>query len=312
VTPTPTSTSSSQPTESSDTSTYIPPSSIVIVQPTTTTSGTTSEPTASATQLPQVISPSGGIPPTPEGSTLIQLGFNDLLPYPFVVNTLNSSSQILFFTPQGIQYALQIPGSQIVMNSIRPYDTTKSLGYITTLVLAYIPSDQVNPLSLALHAPNSRLYQQEDEPIRTLFSMLNPEIPLVVGEDGSGSTGTGLSSGGAAGSGSNGGSGSGSSGSDQGGASSNSSSAVRGSSVGIGVGVVAGAAAYGAGMFYIARRYRKKRQGHQRSSSVPNGAMSEVGSGSLLGGRNSPHSGRSNRTQMISAPVMAENSLGWN
>lgn len=201
------------------------------------------------------------------------------------------------------------------MDSIRPLDTTATVGYVTTLALAYIPSDLVNPLSLQLHNPNSRLYQQPDPAIKTLMSMLDPTIPLVANQGSVGSSGNNNAV--------DTGDDSGDDGNNSGGAdagASNSSSPVRASSVGIGVGVVCGAAAYGAAMFYVARRYRKKRQLHQRSSSVSD--MTEAaGAGSIFtgghlspfgNGRNSQNSGRSARTQMISAPVMAENSLGWN
>lgn len=116
----------------------------------------------------------------------------------------------------------------------------------------------------------------------------------------------------------------------------NSDAPVRASSVGIGVAVVAGAAVYGAAMFLVARRYKKKRGAHQRSSSmIDSPEPRSAGEGSLLmsgaGGsagysgwrsatppvehgrdsRNSGRTGASGRTY-ISPPVMAENSLGWN
>lgn len=118
------------------------------------------------------------------------------------------------------------------------------------------------------------------------------------------------------------------------------SSPVRAKSVGIAAGVVCGAAAYGAAMFFVARRYRKRKQSHRRSPSmlsspVLSGTSPDytVGAGTALmsGGRgdgdrsSTPHngyyyernsrgSGHSGSTgrQQISAPVMAENSLGWN
>ena len=89
-------------------------------------------------------------------------------------------------------------------------------------------------------------------------------------------------------------------------------------------------------MFIIARRYKKKKQAHKRSSSVmSNSEMRQAGgSPPLMGGallsrdftgyggvagntRDSQGSGRSGgqnsaRTANISAPVAAENSLGWN
>jgi len=207
------------------------------------------------------------------------------------------------------------------MDSIRPFDTTKTLGYVTTLALAYIPSDMVNPLSLQLHNPNSRLYQQPDPAVRTLMSMLDPTIPLVAGQGPTTGSSSSSSSSGNNNSVSTDDSGDGDNiDGDVDAGASNTSGAVRASSVGIGVGVVCGAAAYGAAMFFVARRYRKKRQLHQRSSSVSGDQMTEAGSHFLTGGlspfgangRNSHTSGRSARGQMISAPVMAENSLGWN
>lgn len=264
-----------------------------------------------------MITPPGGPAPPPANSTLIQIGFNKELAYPFVAATLNSSSQILYYTPLGLIAALAVPADQVVVQSIQSYDTTATLGYLTTVVLNYIPSDQVNVLAHDLTTRSSALFQQKDPSIRTLFAMINPAIPLFPDQSMGGSppATTGSSSGS---------SGSGSSGSannpggDAGGASASSSS-VRTSSVGIGLGVVAGAAAYGAGMFYVARRYRKRRQLHNRSSSTASEQMSEASANTSLfrsmspyGGANSRNSGRSNRTQMISAPVMAENSLGWN
>ena len=120
---------------------------------------------------------------------------------------------------------------------------------------------------------------------------------------------------------------------------SGSSNKVKSKSVGIVVGACAGAAVYAAAMIYVARRYRqKKKMGHQRASSVntapqmsqtPSGGMGgffmsgangrESSRGSAAGSagrgsRTSGHSsnGRSVREQGISAPLMSENSLGWN
>lgn len=105
--------------------------------------------------------------------------------------------------------------------------------------------------------------------------------------------------------------------------------------MGIGVGAVAGAAVYAAAMVYVARRYRQKRKNlHNRASSIPTaGEMSQTPGGGMggyfmsgaNGGRGSPNGGgrgsrqsagssnnRSVREQGISHPIMAENSLGWN
>jgi hypothetical protein len=247
---------------------------------------------------------------------LIQLGFNGKLRYSFVATTPLSSSQIFLYIPVALEYALSILNKQVSMLAIRPYDNAKSTGYIATVAQAYIPTDQVDTLRKILSNPNSKLYQQTDGSAKALMSMIDPSIPLVVGETGSSSSSGGYSNS----NGSNGNSGGGdddSSSDPNSDAGASSSGSAKASSVGIGVGVVAGAAAYGAGMFWVARRYRKKRQLHRRSNSTVDQASEGRGAGSMFGAggrmsRGSHNSRGTGRTQMISAPVMAENSLGWN
>ncbi|RAH51041.1 putative mucin family signaling protein Msb2, partial [Aspergillus brunneoviolaceus CBS 621.78] len=292
------------------------PSSILIVGTTTTTTEPTGTATKAATtttaaaQLPGSISPAGGIPNEPKNSTLIQIGFNGKLRYSFVATTPLSSSQIFTYVPQGLEYALSANGSDVVMYDIQPYDNSASTGYIATVALAYIPSGDVDTLSQMLHNPISKLYEQPNQTVKTLMSMIDPSIPLIV----SAGSSSGGGSSGSSGSGSNKGSDDG--GYDQSDAGTSSTGTTKASAVGIGVGAVAGAAAYGAGMFWVARRYRKKRQLHQRSPSAVDQMSEGRGSAALAAGgrisRGSQNSRGTGRTQMISAPVMAENSLGWN
>ncbi len=215
------------------------------------------------------------------------------------------------------------------MQYLQPYNTLGSLGYITTLAVAYIPSDMVSPLQLGLMNPNSAMYNHPTPSVQTLMGMIDPSIPVLAGQPLSGGLpidGDGVSNFDEDGSG-------------QGapmGSDEDPSAPVRPSSVGIGVGVVAGAAVYGAAMFLVAKRYKKRRSLHQRSSSMlDSGEPRVAGEGSALmtGGRqsagyggwrsatppgghgrdsrNSGRTGGSGRTY-ISPPVMAENSLGWN
>jgi len=210
------------------------------------------------------------------------------------------------------------------MQYLQPYNTLDTLGYITTLAMAFVPSDKVDTLSMELLNPNSNLYTNSNPSVVTLMSMIDPSIPLMPGSS-LPSGGTPINSANSAATTSDTGTtNDGSPGSTDTG----SSAPVRPSSVGIAVGAVAGAAVYGAAMFLVARRYKKKRSGHQRSSSVQAGATNRPAEQSNLmagargsygtrnGGRvsqNSDRSGssRSGRTY-ISPPVMAENSLGWN
>lgn len=286
------------------------------------------------------------MPQAPLNTTLIQVGFKYGLNFPFVVNTENSASQIFAYLPQGIAWTLNITSDKVKMNALMPFDTTKSLNYITTLAQAYIPADLVNQLQLDLYTARSNAYSNPDQSVHALMDMINPAIPILPGanmDDGtetsasynpqatsSGKQGAGAPIGGDSG----------------------SSQSVKSSSVGIGLGACAGAALYAAAMVYVARRYRKKRQSHKRASSLQapgemsqrspatlsgggmggyfmsgangirgsgttRGSVGARGSGSGSGGRGSRNSdgssnGRSVREQGISAPVMAENSLGWN
>jgi hypothetical protein len=241
------------------------------------------------------------------------LGFNGQLPWSFVATTPLSSSQIFNYTPQAIENALPTLAAKDypVMFALEPYYNWQATGYNATLAIFYFPRDKVEALRALKVNPNSALYNQASESIQSLMTMVDPTIPLEF--SGNYPTGGSDSSTGNTGNGNNDGTDGGSNNSDG----SANSSKTKASSVGIGVGVVAGAAAYGAGMFWVARRYRKRKQLHQRSSSTVE-QMSQGGSaaGSVFaaGGRTSPsqNSRGTARSQMISAPVMAENSLGWN
>ena len=259
---------------------------------------------------------------------MIQLGFTYGLNYPFVVGSSTAVTQIFAYLPQGVSHGIDVKNDAVVMQYLQPYNTLGSLGYITTLAMAYIPSDMVTPLQLGLMNPNSALYNHPSASVQTLMGMIDPSIPVLAGQslnDGSTVNANGVSPPGTDGNGQGA-----PIGSDEG-----SSAPVRPSSIGIGVGVVAGAAVYGAAMFLVARRYKKRRSAHQRSSSMmDSGEPRQVGEGSALmtGGRQSAgyggwrsttppgEQGRDSRNSgtegsgrtYISPPVMAENSLGWN
>jgi hypothetical protein len=263
----------------------------------------------------------------PEDSTLIQVGFNYSLNYAFVVANSNSSAQIFMYLPMGLAYGLSIKEDQVTMRSLNPYDTQNTLGFITTLATAWIPSNMVDTLQQSLHQQLSSLYQDPDASVYQLMQYINPTIPLIPGGAIIGGTaaasGTGASTSAMAAPG-----GGGVFNTD----SQDSSSATKSTTTVVAFGVVTGAAAYGAAMFIVARRYKKRRSSHRRSSSImtpsqmrftgspalKGGAVMSGGRGTpgLQNGRESRGSGRSAgnsaRTVEISAPMMAENSLGWN
>jgi hypothetical protein len=256
---------------------------------------------------------------------MIQVGFIYALNYAFVVSNPNSSAQIFMFLPKGIANGLSIKEDQVTMHSLNPYDTQNTLGFITTLATAYIPTTMVSTLQAAIHQPISPLYQDPDISVKTLMSYINPAIPLIPGGsivDGTGTaTGTGATTTASAGAG-----GSGVFSTDT----QNGAPGSKGTTLAIAVGAVAAAAAYGAAMFFVARRYKKRRSLHRRTSSVMSqsqmrftGSPALMGGALMSGGRGTPGNGResrgsgrsagnSARTVEISAPMMAENSLGWN
>ncbi|KAL2361068.1 hypothetical protein RJZ56_006062 [Blastomyces dermatitidis] len=294
--------------------------------------------------LPRIISPDSGIPKAPANSRLIQIGFNSSLPYGLVVSNRDSNVQVFSYVPIGVSYGLQVAADLVIMQSIQPYGALHTLQYTATLAVMYIPKHLVDELSVAIHSPYSLIYQNSNPSVAKLMSMIDPSIPLLPGggpiyqENNPGNGGSGGSIG------RPGGGRGGSEGGDdetEGPGGSGSSSSVKATSVGIGLGVVGGAALYGAAMFFVARRYRKRRKLHRRTSSLTSG-MRQIGIAGAAGGAAGPiatdalmSGGRSDgytsptpygardsqstssgsgsgRNQMISAPVMAENSLGWN
>ncbi|KAL9028460.1 MAG: hypothetical protein Q9196_003174 [Gyalolechia fulgens] len=283
--------------------------------------------------VPPLIQPPDGMPSQPEDTARIQVGFLQALNYAFVVNSQVTQQQIFDFLPPGIAYGLGIPVANVTMETLKADDTSTDLPYIRTLALAFIPKDQVNTLYLNLHTPAHRIYRNPNATVAQLMSFVDPSVGIQA-DNPMTPSGPGFS-GSAQPTPSNPAKG----GAPIGGGIGNDKP-VRKSSVAIGVGVVCGAAAYGAAMFFIARRYKRRRQSHGRSPSMfsspvysgsrhdfmggandalMSGAMREGGrSTSPMDGygygRNSRGSGRSGSTgrQQISAPVMAENSLGWN
>ena len=284
-------------------------------------------PSSLPSNVPQILYQNGGPGSQPPNTRLINIAFRYPLNYLFVYNHTTSQQQIFHYIPLGICYGLEIEISQITMQSLRAWDTYEDLGYVTTLALAWIPEGLVDNLALLVETSVSRFYNNPDNSTAFLLSMINNAIPITGSNstDGAstpfGNIPTDTSSAKTAGA---------PIGGDIG-----NSEHVRASSVGIGVGVACGAAAYGAAMFFVARRYRKRRQSHLRSPSmfsspVMSHAGPDAGAGAALmsgamgersaspyydndGRAGSRGSGRSGSSRhQISAPVMAENSLGWN
>ncbi|KAK1759301.1 signaling mucin MSB2 [Echria macrotheca] len=321
----------------------------ILVDPTSTTVAGGLAPTTATgipTGYPRAITPETGQGPIPQDTVIIQIGLLEGYNYPFVVKNEMAAAQIFDLLKKALNDYGGFSGDLVQVRKLVPLDTSTSLGYITTLVYTTYPKSQVGALQMDIKIPASSLYNNPDVLTYNFTKQINPSIEILIGsypDDASGTDGSG-----AAASGTNTpNNGSPFSNDDPNG----KSSGQQGTTAGIVTGAVAVAAAYGAAMFIIARRYKRKRQSHRRASSISNpsemqqtprsspalmgGALlsrdftsyggvlggrdshGTHGTGSGRGGRDSHGSGRSGmgnsaRTQYISAPVAAENSLGWN
>jgi hypothetical protein len=296
-------------------------------------------PTTTATlpsYLPKVISPNDpGVSEQPENSVLLQVGLLCPYNYKYVSQTPMAAAQIFSLLPQAMSYASHIDAEQIKVQKLVPLDTNSAIGCFTTLVRFYYPEALVDSLRVNIKVPYSSLYTNPDVLIYNFTQQINPAIDIFPGPEEDDATATG------------------------GGAGATSTANPGGdifsqpvttqtpkekvTTAGIAVGSLGVAVACGAAMFLVARRYKRKKQSHQRSSSISDGSrgssgMRYTGSGSpafmggalmsrefssyggVAGGRDSHGSGRtqrsgpgnSARSAFISAPMAAENSLGWN
>lgn len=257
--------------------------------------------------------------------------------YEFVVGNSKAAAQIFQYLPVALKGTGSFDPDKVQLLKLQPLNTRASLGYLTTLALMTYPSNLIDQLRMDLRSPNSPLYNHDEQIVYNLTAEINPAIDIIVGsyaEDGTAlnpdgspaSTATGGSAADPFGTGS-------SSGGEA------KTAGQMGTTAGIAVGAVVAASAYGAAMFIIARRYKRKKQAHRRTSSLTD-ASSEMRSGAgsphfmggallsrdfssyggVAGGRDShgtQGSGRSGaqnsaRTAYISGPMSAENSLGWN
>jgi len=316
-----------------DTGDWMP--TTIVADPTdfTYTKPTAGQPTETAlpTDIPMVITPNDPDKKAiPDGSVMIQIGFDYSLNYKHVAKNPIAAAQIFKFLPPALSFAGGFKMDKVLVSELTPYDTRDKWGYMTTIAKVYYPEALVDTLKMDLLQPNSNLYNNPNNLVNDLTADINPNIDIFgnINEGEAGGPGGNK----------NDEDGSGGSGPDNdvvdSGDSGNSSAKQQATTAGIAVGAFGLSVMYGAAMFIVARRYKRKRQAHRRSSSITgseassemqyarNGSPAMMG-GALLsqdmshyggaGGRDSHGSGNNSaRTANISAPVATENSLGWN
>jgi hypothetical protein len=266
----------------------------------------------------------------PANSWIGQIGFNRSLNYPWVVSN-DAGNQIFLYLRMAIADALQLDMKDVINYGLKPAETFETKGFIQTLAVFVIPGSPLNfndTLANQMIQPASPFYHNKNQTVNVLTSLVDSSTFSEYGSGKLGGSGNNVNNPGA----------SATDGPAQGGAMGGDMAAshpVNGTAAGVAAGAVIGALAYGAAMFFVARRYREKRLAHKRSNSIANSSRYTYGSVGGLGGNawmsgarngrltpgmpgsrgsqgSDSSNGRSVRTQQISAPVMAENSLGWN
>ena len=129
-------------------------------------------------QAPSKILCGSSIPAKPAGSTVVQIAYNYQLNWNYVAANPSSVSQICTYTPQGVAYGLADSQSSVIIADLRSFDTTSTLGYVTTLAILYVPSNQVNTKQLEVRTPNSAQYQNPNPTVKKLMSLINPAINI--------------------------------------------------------------------------------------------------------------------------------------
>lgn len=264
----------------------------------------------------------------------IYIGFRKTLNWNFVHSNVNASWQIFYYLRKDLLETYNLDPSQCEVTRLVAQPTTD---YVATVAELYFVDSLVGILYQDLLVRSSPIYRNGDPLTRDLSEQIDPNIVDLLGRGGGPGkpTGSATPTGGTdSPGGGNGGSGNDAFDNNNTG---DQSGRQKATTAGIAVGAFGLSVMYGAAMFIVARRYKRKRQGHRRSSSVAGSQNSSemrynaAGSPALMGGallsrdlsnyggaggRNSHGSGRSGansgRTANISAPVAAENSLGWN
>jgi hypothetical protein len=116
-------------------------------------------------------------------ATTVYVGFGRELNWDFVSKNAVSQSQILSHTPRALAHEAGVDVSQVTSIRLQAYDTTATLGYITTLALFSYPGD-TEMLRIDMKIPSSPFYNHPDPLTRQLTRMVNPNIDPLTGQMG--------------------------------------------------------------------------------------------------------------------------------
>ena len=75
---------------------------------------------------------------------------------------------------------MQLPEDNVTVQSIRAYDTTRDLRYVSSRLLSYVPSDHISELKRQISSPVRAFYNNPDRSVKLLTDMVNPAVPFEV------------------------------------------------------------------------------------------------------------------------------------
>lgn len=145
----------------------------IMTQSTTATATGTSIATAT---LPQAIAAATEIA-TPDGYTLITIGFKEALNYNFVVNNPVSSAQIFAFLPEILNNPFNNQFGNISITELVPLHSN-SMNYLATVAKAYFPTSDIDELSRMISNNSSPFYSLNEGAAKYLAYLVDPSIPL--------------------------------------------------------------------------------------------------------------------------------------
>lgn len=130
--------------------------------------------TPTPSSLPRIIKPEGGIPDQPNGSTVVNIGFNYSLNYPAVVADPSLAQGLFNNVSSLFSRPLNLSNDDVQVAYLQPRNTLSDANYITTLATIYFPTSAISRLRrlLQLQSSDSSQPSTSDPASQSLQSMI--------------------------------------------------------------------------------------------------------------------------------------------
>ncbi|KAL7005359.1 hypothetical protein EMMF5_005057 [Cystobasidiomycetes sp. EMM_F5] len=132
------------------------------------------------TEWASVIVPANTATTIPKGYTLISILFGPALSWSWLLSNSDASAQAFAFMPSLIADTLNISSSNVYTDSLQAYtpSSTAKSSDILAVYLAYIPSSDVDALSVNIKTPNSAFYTSSNGVAKELAQVVNPTFSV--------------------------------------------------------------------------------------------------------------------------------------